>query len=117
MGQLGAKVRQGIEEIFSAHGINVRCTGYGNSIVENSSAVGVHFLKEEIEKITSPEQVWNPEICDFELREKIFKLAMLNEGFNIFHGYGSISAAHSEGEIQASLDAVERIAKSWTRSR
>jgi len=117
MGQLGAKVRQGIEEIFSAHGINVRCTGYGNSIVENSSAVGVHFLKEEIEKITSPEQVWNPEICDFELREKIFKLAMLNEGFNIFHGYGSISAAHSEGEIQASLEAMERIAKSWSQSR
>jgi len=117
IGQLGAKVRQGIEEIFSTHGINVKCTGYGNSIVENSSAVGVHFLKKEIDKITSPEQVWNPEINDFELRENIFRLAMLNEGFNIFHGYGSISAAHTEGEIQDSLDAVERIARSWKELR
>jgi len=116
IGQLGAKVRQGIEEIFSTYGFNVKCTGYGNSIVENSSTVGVHFLNQEIDRITSPEQVWNPEICDFEIREKIFKLAMLNEGFNIFHGYGAISAAHNDQEIQDSLDAVERIAKKWSRS-
>jgi glutamate-1-semialdehyde 2,1-aminomutase len=40
---------------------------------------------------------------------------MLNEGFNTFHGYGAISAAHSEAEIQASLDAVEKIAKKWKK--
>jgi glutamate-1-semialdehyde 2,1-aminomutase len=79
--------------------------------------VGVHFLKKEIDRITSPEQVWNPELNDFELKEKIFRLAMLNEGFNIFHGYGSISAAHTEGEIQDSLDAVERIARKLKKFR
>ncbi|MDH5705327.1 MAG: hypothetical protein OEZ45_04850, partial [Candidatus Aminicenantes bacterium] len=62
-----------------------------------------------------PEQVWNPEVCDFELREKIFKLSMLEEGFNTFHGYGAISAAHTEREIQDSLDAVERVVKKWLR--
>jgi len=113
IGQLGAKVRKGIEEIFAAHEFNVKCTGYGDSIAEHSSLVGVQFLKEGIDKISFPEQVWNPEVCDFELREKIFKLSMLEEGFNIFHGYGAISAAHSSNEIQASLDAVERIAKKW----
>ncbi len=40
---------------------------------------------------------------------------MLEEGFNIFHGYGAISAAHTSDEIQASLDAVERIAKKWCK--
>ncbi|MBE0461012.1 MAG: hypothetical protein IBX60_05190 [Candidatus Aminicenantes bacterium] len=40
-------------------------------------------------------------------------MAMLEEGVNIFHGFGAISAAHSESEIQAALDAVERIAKKW----
>jgi len=39
---------------------------------------------------------------------------MLNEGFNIFHGYGAISYAHSKEEIQASLDAIERIARKWS---
>ncbi len=113
IGQLGAKVRKGIEEIFAAHGFNVKCTGYGDSIAEHSSLVGVQFLKERIDRISFPEQVWNPEVCDFELREKIFKLSMLEEGFNIFHGYGAVSSAHTESEIQASLDAVERIAKRW----
>ncbi len=113
IGQLGDKVRKGIEKIFSAYGFNVRCTGYGNSIAEYSSLVGVQFLNEKIDRIAFPEQVWNPDICDFELREKIFKLSMLEEGFNVFHGYGAISSAHSENEIQESLDAVERIAKRW----
>ncbi len=113
IGQLGAKVRKEIEEIFAAHGFNVKCTGYGDSIAEHSSLVGVQFLKERIDRISFPEQVWNPEVCDFELREKIFKLSMLEEGFNIFHGYGAVSSAHTESEIQASLDAVERIAKKW----
>jgi len=113
IGRLGERVRKEIENIFAVHGFNVRCTGDGNSVAWNSSLVGVHFLHEQCDRIESPEQVWNPEICDLELRERIFKLSMLREGFNIFHGYGSISAAHTDEEIQASLDAVEKIAKKW----
>jgi glutamate-1-semialdehyde 2,1-aminomutase len=115
IGSLGARVRNGIEEIFRNYGFNVKCTGDGGTVTHNSSMIAVHFLNEEIEQVTSPEQAWNPEICDFELRERIFKFAMLEEGFNIFHGYGAISNAHSESEIQASLDAVDRIAKKWSR--
>jgi glutamate-1-semialdehyde 2,1-aminomutase len=115
IGQLGAKIRNGIEEIFAANGFNVKCTGYGELVPDNSSCVGVQFLHEKIDRITSPEQVWNPEVSDLELREKIFKLAMLEEGFNIFHGFGAVSAAHTEREIQGSLDAVERIAKKWKK--
>jgi len=115
IGQLGAKIRNGIEEIFTAHGFNVKCTGYGELVPDNSSCVGVQFLQEKIDRITFPEQVWNPEVSDLELREKIFKLAMLEEGFNIFHGFGAVSTAHTESEIQASLDAVERIAKKWKK--
>ncbi|MCP2604574.1 aminotransferase class III-fold pyridoxal phosphate-dependent enzyme [Candidatus Aminicenantes bacterium AH-873-B07] len=115
IGKLGEKARKEIEAIFENYGLNVKCTGYGNSIVKYSSCVGVHFLNEEIEKITTPEEVWNPKVCDVELREKIFKLAMVNEGFNIFHGFGAISFAHTEEEIQASLDAIERIAQKWSK--
>jgi hypothetical protein len=42
---------------------------------------------------------------------------MLEEGFNVFHGYGAISQAHSEEEIQASLDAAERIARKWAEGK
>ncbi len=116
IGHLGERVRREIENIFASHGFNVRCTGDGNSVAKNSSAVGVHFLHDRCERVESPEQVWNPDVCDIELREKIFKLAMLQEGFNVFHGYGSISGAHTGEEIQSSLDAVERIAKKWKES-
>jgi glutamate-1-semialdehyde 2,1-aminomutase len=113
IGRLGERVRTEIENIFSSYGFHVRCTGDGNPVAKNSSIVGVHFLQDSKAQIESPEQVWNPAVCDIEMREKIFKLAMIQEGFNIFHGYGSISGAHTEDEIQASLDAVERIAKKW----
>jgi glutamate-1-semialdehyde aminotransferase len=51
------------------------------------------------------------------LREKIFKLAMLLEGVNTFHGLGAISAAHTEKEIRTTLEAVERVAVKWKKYR
>lgn len=116
IGRLGKKVRREIENIFGSYGFCVRCTGDGNGITENSSLVGVQFLHHESgQPIVSPEQVWDPSLCDIEIREKLFKLALLEEGFNIFHGYGAISAAHTEREIQDSLAAVEKIAKKWSQ--
>lgn len=116
IGKLGDKVRRTIEGIFAVQGFHVRCTGYPNAVVKTSSLVGVHFMNEPVDKIESPEQVWNQDLCDIEVREKIFKLAMLREGINIFHGFGAISAAHTEEDIQASIDAVERVARKWKRS-
>lgn len=116
IGKLGALARRKIEEIFASHGFLVKCSGADSDVAENSSVVGVHFLKKTLKQVTSPEEVWNPEISDVELREKVFRLAMLEEGFNLFHGYGTISSAHSEEEIMSSLEAVERIAKKWKSS-
>lgn len=117
IGQLASQVRNNIEEIFHFHNINVRCTGDGGSITPNSSLVGVHFLRNKVDRVTSPDQVWNPEVCHVDLREKFFKLAMLEEGFNIFHGFGAISTAHTEDEMKKALEAVERIAEKWERFR
>jgi len=113
IGRLGEKVRSGIEEIFSYYDIPVKCSGGDGPYGIQSSLIGVNFLNEKLDKLSFPEQIWNPKTSDIEKREKIFKLAMLEEGFNTFHGYGSISTAHSDEEIQGSLDAVERIAKKW----
>jgi glutamate-1-semialdehyde 2,1-aminomutase len=113
IGRLGRVVRKGIEEIFAANGFHVRCSGGDDSVTENSSIVGVHFVAEDVERIESPAETWNPDKCDIELREKIFKLSMLDEGFHVIHGFGAISAAHTEEEIRASLDAVERITVKW----
>ena len=113
IGRWGKRIRKTIERIFSSHGFNVKCTGDGGKTAENSSLIGVQFLRRNLDKVTTPEQVWNPEISDVELREKALKLALLEEGFNTFHGFGAVSAAHSEDEVQGALDAVERIAQKW----
>jgi glutamate-1-semialdehyde 2,1-aminomutase len=117
IGRLGAKVRKEIEEIFSKYEINAKCTGGDDAVTKNSSIVGVHFVNKKIDRIIYPEEVLNPECCDPELREIVFRLSMLEQGFNTFHGYGAISTAHTEEEIQASLDAVERVAKKWANYR
>ncbi|MGB6340335.1 MAG: hypothetical protein WBF32_11210, partial [Candidatus Aminicenantaceae bacterium] len=113
IGRLGKRVREQIETIFKSHNFHVKCTGDGFPVAENSSIIGVHFLRSSVERIKSPEETWNPEVSDIELREKIFKLSMLEQGFNIFHGYGTIALAHSDEEIESSLEAVDRIAQKW----
>jgi len=117
IGQMGNKVRNEIEKIFQTHGFQVKCSGLDLGVTKESSLLGVHFLNKHVDRITSPEQAWNPDICDVEMREKIFKLAMLNEGFHIIHGFGSISAAHSEENISRLLEAVERIAIRFKKYR
>ena len=113
IGRLGAKVRREMEKVFARYDFNVKCTGDGGKIAPNSSVVGINFLKERIDEVTTSAQTWNPALSDIEMRESIFKLAMIQEGFYTFHGYGAISSAHTEAEIQGSIDAAERIAKHW----
>jgi len=115
IGRLGNRARIEIERIFRHYGFHVTCSGLDTDIISESSMVGVHFLHKKIDRITSPEQVWNTNTCDPEMREKIFKLAMINEGVNISHGFGGVSSVHSDKHIQAYLDAVERIARSFLR--
>lgn len=115
IGRLGNRARNEIEKIFRHYGFSVTCTGLDSNIVSESSMVGVHFPRENTGGFFSPEQVWSTKKCDPEMREKIFKLAMLNEGINICHGFGGVSAAHSNKHIQASLDAVERVARTFLR--
>ncbi len=111
IGRMGNKVREEIEKIFTSYGFNVMCTGIDKDITPESSFVGVHFFHKHVDRISSPEDVWNTEKCDVEMREKIFKLAMINEGINIFHGFGAVSSAHTDEDIQRSLDAADRTAQ------
>ncbi len=113
IGALGETARNGIEEVFRSHGFNVRCTGRPQPGLSQSSVVGVHFFKTDIDRIDSPVQVWDPSICDVDLRDSFFKLAMINEGFFTAHGYGAISFSHTAEDIQRSIDAAERIAVLW----
>lgn len=115
IGRLGQIVRQRIEEIFRENGFMVCCTGGDDQLEVESSLVGVHFLCQELTSLSSPTQVFNPAVSDYLVREVIFKLSLLEEGVNTFHGFGAISAAHSEEDIQQALAAVEKTARYWRK--
>jgi glutamate-1-semialdehyde 2,1-aminomutase len=115
IGRWGAVVRQSIEKIFRDNGFYVCCTGGEDQLGVQSSLVGVHFLRQELPSLSSPTQVFNPAVSDYLVREVLFKLAMLAEGVNTFHGFGAISAAHSEEDMQQALAAVEKVARHWRK--
>ncbi len=115
IGRLGTMAREGIERIFHSHGFRVKCSGDNKEVVPHSSVAGVHFLKKDLKRISSPEDVWDPKINDFQARESVFKLALLNEGFNVFHGFGAVSSAHTHSHITSFLEAVERVAGRWRK--
>jgi glutamate-1-semialdehyde 2,1-aminomutase len=111
IGRLGRMAREGINERLASYGIPARCSGEASPVTEDSSLVAVHVLTDGAEAPRSPDQVYDPERSDMELRDHVFKLAMLKEGFHVVHGYGALSFAHTEEQVQRSLDAFERIAR------
>jgi glutamate-1-semialdehyde 2,1-aminomutase len=115
IGSLGEKIRKGAEEIFKSYQINAQCTGWPTSDVKHSSIAMLNFPVKESVKKPTPEDLSNPDVSDAEMREWIFKLAMLNEGFIVFHGIGSISTAHTDGEIDQFLAACEKVAKKFKK--
>jgi len=100
LGALGEKMRKGVEEAFAREGIYVQCTGYGNEAVPDSSLGMIHFPHQEGIPLTCPDQVWNPDICDVDRREKVLKLALLLERVYVMHGLGALSTEHSEEDLE-----------------
>ena len=108
--QLAERARNQIPGIFERAGIRSVVTGGPSGPVSQSSMAVIHFPTQDDTPVSSPEVVWNPETCDVEMREKILRLALANEGFHVVHGFGSISTRHTEEEVDSFLSAVEAAA-------
>jgi glutamate-1-semialdehyde 2,1-aminomutase len=116
LGALGERMRRGVEEAFAREGVLVRCTGYGNAVVPDSSVGMVHFPHREDVAFTSPEQVWDPAVCDVVRREKALKLALLLERVYVMHGLGALSTEHTEEDLDwlfSACEASARVLKSF----
>jgi len=111
LGELGQKMRRGVEEAFAAEGVFVRCTGYGNRIAPHSSVAMVNFPYDETCALNRPDQVWNPAVCDVERRERLLKLALLLERVHVMHGLGTLSTAHTEADLDWLFDACRAAAR------
>jgi len=107
----GEKLRRGVERVFAEAGLEVRTTGDGNAVVPGSSLFMVHFPREKGIAYDRPEDVHDDSRSNVALREEILKLALLENGVNVVHGGGAVSAAHGEREIAATIAAYGEAAR------
>jgi glutamate-1-semialdehyde 2,1-aminomutase len=111
LAELGAQVRQHLEKIFADQGILARCTGYPNEAIKGSSLAMLHFpVKPDVE-IDSPNVAADPACCLLEVREQVFKLALLLNDVYTVHGLGALSTAHTEADLEHLYRACERVAQ------
>lgn len=117
LARLGAQMRHTIEEAFLAEGIFARCTGYPNDALGGSSFAVPQFPYDEKQPLDSPDEVNDPGLCDVDLRDRIFQLALLLEDVHVVHGGGAVSTAHTEQDMvrlgEASRRVAQRIKKYW----
>jgi glutamate-1-semialdehyde aminotransferase len=108
---LGVRARRAVEEAFRNAGITARCTGDGTDALPASSMGAVHFPFAPDTACATPEETRNPSVCDVALSDTVLQLALLCEDVFVMHGLGSVSAAHTEADIDRLAEACGRVAK------
>ena len=108
---LGDKTRQTVEAAFTQEGIYARCTGYGNDAVPGGSISMINFPYQEGRQLDTPDDSRNPAVCDVTLGEIVIQLALLLEDVHVVHSLGSVSAAHTEADIEFLGEACRRAAQ------
>ena len=108
---MGEKARRAVEEALRAEGLFARCTGDPGNAVPGSSMGAVHFPLDPSTACATPEQTRNPELCDVELSDTVLQLALLLEDVHVMHGLGSVSFAHTDGDISRLAEAMSRAAR------
>jgi len=111
LAELGKKTRRTVEETFADEGIYVRCTGYDNEIMPGSAFVFVHFPYKEETQLVRPENLFDPLICDVQLRQEVLQLALLLEDVYLVNGHGVVSTAHTDADLEVLGLACRHVAR------
>ena len=111
LAELGAQTRRAVEAAFAEEGILARCTGYDREALPGSSLASLVFPNAADIALDSPDVVQDPANCDMVLSEVALQLALLLENVYVFHGLGSLSAAHTAADIARLGDACRAIAR------
>lgn len=111
LSELGELTRRTVKAAFESEGIHVHCTGQGNEALPPSSLAMVLFPHETGWAFQTPEDVHDPAVCDPILGGEALQLALLLEDVHVVHGLGSVSAAHTEEDIQLLGEACRRAAR------
>jgi glutamate-1-semialdehyde 2,1-aminomutase len=108
---LGDRTRQALTNAFLAEDIGVHCTGGGNHALPGSSLFMLHFPYEPDAELDSPEDLYDPSICDVTLSQQVLDLALLLEDVFMLHSHGGLSSAHTEEDIDLLVQVCSRVAR------
>jgi glutamate-1-semialdehyde 2,1-aminomutase len=108
---LSQKTREVVAKAFAAENIHVRFAGDRNHDLPGNSLHMLLFPYEKDRELMTPEEVCNPAVCDLLLSEKVLQLGLLLENVFTMHGLGSVTAAHTEADIQFLGEACLRLAQ------
>lgn len=111
LAETGAETRRQVREAFESEGINARFAGDRNRDLPHSSLHMLVFPYEEGLELNTPEEIFNPLICDQVLSEKVIQLAMLLENVHVVHGLGSSTTVHSGDDLRFLGEAYRKVAK------
>jgi glutamate-1-semialdehyde 2,1-aminomutase len=111
LAELGEKIRQTITAAFGAEGIYVHCTGHNEDVLPGSSMFMLHFPYDPNTPLDSPEEWYDPALCDMALSHKVLELVMLLEDVFMLHSHGAASMAHTEADIAFLSEACRRTAQ------
>ncbi len=110
LGVIGAGMRLGIESAFAEDGILARCTGAVDDLDCGSSMVTIHFPHKQTTVLDTPEAVFDSDLCDIDLREKVLGLALLVEDIHLLLAHGAAATTHTEDDVSFLTEACRRSA-------
>jgi glutamate-1-semialdehyde 2,1-aminomutase len=111
LSNLGQQMRDALSAGFAEEGIFAVCTGGAPELPCGSSLGMVHFPWREDTTIITPQAVFDPAVCDVELRTQVLGPAMLLENVHMVQGHGSAATAHTDEDMELLKNACRRVAR------
>ena len=105
------KTRQIVTDAFTDEGIYVRFAGDRNKVLPANSLHMLLFPREKDPQLMTPEEIYNPAVCDIILSNKVLQLALLLENVFTVLGLGSTTTAHTDEDIEFLTRAYCRVAR------
>jgi glutamate-1-semialdehyde 2,1-aminomutase len=111
LGELGEKMRSALVRGFVDEGVPACATGWSDELPSGSSLGMVHFPYDEDVVMDRPEMVYDPEVSDVELRERVLGPAILLENVHLVHAHGAAATTHTENDIEQLEEACRKVAR------
>jgi glutamate-1-semialdehyde 2,1-aminomutase len=99
----GRKLRAGLSRVADETGIPIRVLGLAAGEIQESSLVYAHLVRDPTASVASPEDL--AESGHPLVGERLLKATLLLESLSTRSGIGAISTAHTDDDLDRTLDA------------